>query len=493
MVLAQDLRDAVLQAALQGKLTEQLEADSSVDVLLQDVKAKKKKLIDKGDIKREKVSFSINKEDIPFEIPSTWKWTRMQDILDVRDGTHDSPTYQISGVPFITSKNLIDGKIDFDNVKYISQEDADFFNKRSKVNKGDILMAMIGSIGKPVLVDVNKEFAIKNVALLKKVPNTDVNMNYVLLLLYYSEAIMKNQSLGGVQKFVSLTYLRKYIVPLPPIEEQQRIVDRVNELMKKIDEYEKVEKELVDLEQRFPDDMKNALLQAAFSGNLTRQLSTDTDVKSTLDIVKTEKSALVAKKKVKADADFPEISEDEKSFSIPGNWDWVRIGDVGIYKKGPFGSALTKSIFVPKSNTSIKVYEQKNAIQKDFSLGDYYISKDYYENKMKSFTVESGDIIVSCAGTIGETYVMPNNIELGIINQALMRMNIVDSIDTDYFLKYFDHILKKDAQKQSKGSAIKNIPPFNIFKKMLMPFPPIEEQQRIVKKLKQLLPLCEAL
>ena len=234
-------------------------------------------------------------------------------------------------------------------------------------------------------------------------------------------------------------------------------------------------------------DLRNAVLQAAFSGNLTKRLSSDTDVQITLSIIKLEKEALIKKKNARDDVNFPEIDEDEKTFLIPENWNWVRIGDIGIYKKGPFGSALTKSMFIPKSDDSIKVYEQKNAIQKDFSLGDYHISKDYYEEKMKSFTVESGDIIVSCAGTIGETYIMPDNIELGIINQALMRMNIVDSVNIDYFLIYFDHILKEDARKKSKGSAIKNIPPFDIFKKMLIPLPPIEEQQRIVDRINELM------
>ena len=169
-------------------------------------------------------------------------------------------------------------------------------------------------------------------------------------------------------------------------------------------------------------DLRDAVLQAAFSGNLTEQLTSDTNVQITIDIIKSEKNALIKKKNARDDVNFPEIDEDEKAFLIPENWSWARIGDVGIYKKGPFGSALTKSMFIPKSDDSIKVYEQKNAIQKDFSLGDYYISKEYYEDKMKSFTVESGDLIVSCAGTIGETYVMPDNIELGIINQALMRI-----------------------------------------------------------------------
>ena len=105
---------------------------------------------------------------------------------------------------------------------------------------------------------------------------------------------------------------------------------------------------------------------------------------------------------------------------------------------------------------------------------------------MKNFTVSSGDVIVSCAGTIGETYVMPDNIELGIINQALMRMTITKEIDLEYFLIYFDIILKKDSKTYSKGSAIKNIPPFEILRNYLFPIPPFKEQERIVMKINKL-------
>ena len=177
---------------------------------------------------------------------------------------------------------------------------------------------------------------------------------------------------------------------------------------------------------------------------------------------------------------------DELPFDIPDSWELIRLNDVGVYRKGPFGSSLTKSMFVPKGNDNVKVYEQKNAIQKDHTLGNYYITRKYYEEKMKGFTVTAGDIIVSCAGTIGETYILPDNIEKGIINQALMRMNIFASINISYFLLYFDYVLKESAKENSKGSAIKNMPPFDIFKKLLLPLPPIQEQKRIVYTVKQI-------
>ena len=183
--------------------------------------------------------------------------------------------------------------------------------------------------------------------------------------------------------------------------------------------------------------------------------------------------------------------EDELPFEIPDSWECIRLNNLGIYKKGPFGSALTKSMFVPRSDESIKVYEQKNAIQKNWKLGKYYITKKYYLEKMQSFTVNPGDIIVSCAGTIGETYIMPSDIEIGIINQALMKMTISKNINIDYFLLVFNNIIKTVSTNNSKGSAIKNIPPFSILKQIIVPIPPKEEQKRIVDKINELEPLVE--
>ena len=238
-------------------------------------------------------------------------------------------------------------------------------------------------------------------------------------------------------------------------------------------------------------DLKNSILQLAIQGKLVEQRAEEGTAKELVEQIKAEKEQLIKEKKIKKEKPLPEITEEEIPFEIPESWEWVRFGDLGSYKKGPFGSALTKAIFVPKGSNTIKVYEQKNAIQKSPEIGDYYITNEYFNSKMTGFELFPGDIIVSCAGTIGETFIMPEVFEKGIINQALMKMNLLTSINKEYFLLYFDFILKKTAIKSSKGSAIKNIPPFDELKSYLVPIPPCAEQNRILSRIEELQPYIE--
>lgn len=179
-------------------------------------------------------------------------------------------------------------------------------------------------------------------------------------------------------------------------------------------------------------------------------------------------------------------------FEVPEGWVWCKLDDLAFYKKGPFGSSLTKAMFVPKGNDTYKVYEQKNAIQKDHELGSYYISKEKYCS-LSSFAVHPYDIIVSCAGTIGETYVLPQNIQEGIINQALMLIRLYNREIERFYLLYFDFILKQEAYKESKGTAIKNIPPFDVLKNFFIPIPPKEEQNRILNEVDKWMSLVNAI
>ena len=254
--------------------------------------------------------------------------------------------------------------------------------------------------------------------------------------------------------------------------------------------------------------LKNSILQWAIQGKLVPQDPNDEPASMLLERIRVEKEKLIKEKKIKKDKNESIIYrgednsyyekmfatgevkciDEEVPFEIPKGWEWCRLNDLALYRKGPFGSSLTKSMFVAKSNQSVKVYEQKNAIQKDFRLGDYYISKEKFE-AMQSFIVKPNDIIVSCAGTIGETYLLPLDAPVGIINQALMRVTLFDLSMAEYWQMYFAYMLLNEAQMKGAGSAIKNIPPFEYLKAVLVPVPPLSEQSRLVERYNLLLSL----
>ena len=222
------LKSKVLDLAMRGKLVEQDSHDEPASVLLEKIKAEKEQFIKEGKIKKSKSLPPITDDEKPFDIPDSWEWVRLGDVLDVRDGTHDTPKYVSEGIALVTAKNLKDGKIDFSNIKYISEKDAQKINQRSNVETDDILFAMIGTIGNPVLITKRNNFAIKNVALLKHAKY--VNMDFVCKYILASESFLLEYANGGNQKFISLNKIKKLGFPLPPLVEQQNIVSKINNI-----------------------------------------------------------------------------------------------------------------------------------------------------------------------------------------------------------------------------------------------------------------------
>jgi len=240
--LVESLKKAILQSAIQGKLVEQNDSDESAIELLARIRAEKKaqlgkkyveSYIYKGDDNRYYEHIGDNDiditEEIPYDLPKNWCFTRLNEYLDVRDGTHDSPKYCESGYPLVTSKNLSNGAIDFSTAKMISEKDYIAINERSFVDNNDILFAMIGSIGNPVLVKKDRDFAIKNMALFKQ-RTLIQNMEYMLYYSTYIQDSLRRKTSGALQPFISLNFFRNLIIPIPPLAEQERIVSKINEI-----------------------------------------------------------------------------------------------------------------------------------------------------------------------------------------------------------------------------------------------------------------------
>ena len=453
-------------------------------------------------------------DEVPFDIPESWEWVRLGSITSVLGGKRIPAgrklTQENTGHPYIRISDMKDDRVLIDSIQFVPE---DVFPGISKyiINKEDVFITVAGTIGR--VGKVSKELDGANLTEnADRLIFTEINQDWLIRALQSS--LIQDQIINATTKVgqpkLAIARIEKFLIALPPIEEQKRIIKKLDAVIPYIDKYNKIKSTIDTLNNKFPELLKKSILQEAVQGKLVPQVPSDEPASVLLERIRAEKERLIQEGKIKRDKHESVIYrrdnshyekrgaedvciDEEIPFEVPSSWALIRLNDIGIYKKGPFGSSLTKSMFVPKGTDTVKVYEQKNAIQKDHTLGTYYITHQYYESKMKSFTVEPGDILVSCAGTIGETYVLPEQIELGIINQALMRMTIYAPIDLDYFLLYFDYVLKQTAKESSKGSAIKNIPPFKIFKKLILPLPPLEEQKRIVAKVRELKKLCNLL
>jgi len=229
-----DLQKSILQMAIQGKLVEQRPEEGTGEELYQQIQDEKQRLIKEGKIKKEKPLLEITEDEIPFDIPENWKWVRISDVVDVRDGTHDTPDYVPHGYPLITGKDFYTGSFDLSKTQYISKQDYEKICQRSKVDIGDILFSMIGgNIGSMICITKANyfEMAIKNVALFKQYSSEYSITEYLYIFLKSQISNMQAIAKGGAQSFVSLKLLRNYLMPLPPLSEQKRIIAKLEEIL----------------------------------------------------------------------------------------------------------------------------------------------------------------------------------------------------------------------------------------------------------------------
>jgi type I restriction enzyme, S subunit len=520
------LRELILTLAMQGKLVSQDPNDEPASELLRSIETQKQQLVKDGKIKQSKPLPKITSEDIPHNLPKGWKWTRLNNALDVRDGTHDTPKYVDIGYPLITSKNLYTGMLSFENVKFISKEDHEKIGERSKVDIGDILFAMIGSIGNPVIVNCHKDFSIKNVALLKFYISDKPDNRYLHYFLTQAQESMKAQSSGAVQSFVSLGFLRNYLLPIPPLAEQRRIVAKIDQLMARCDELEKLR---IDRSQRLLTvhtaaldrlltakdssefstawsfitqhfgelysvkenvvELRKTILQLAVMGKLVRQDPNDKPASELLRSIDLEKQCLVKEGKIRKPKLLPKIKPEEVPYNLPKTWEWCHVWDIA-------------QVITSGSREWAKHYSDSGAIfvtMGNLSRGNYNLRMENIryvtppmDGEGSRTKLEEHDLLISITGDVGNLGLIPNNFGDAYINQHTCLLRFMPICRNRYFPELMRTPLAK-SQFVEPQRGIKNSFRLGDVGEMIIPIPPLAEQRRIVEKIDRLMGMCDRL
>ena len=492
----EQLKASILQYAIQGKLVEQRPEEGTAEDLYKSIQEEKQKLIREGKIKKEKPLAEITEDEIPFDIPENWKWCRLSQIIDVRDGTHDSPKYVPDGVPLVTSKNLSNGIIDYSNIKYITQEDADKINERSAVNDNDILFAMIGSIGNPVLVKKDREFCIKNMALFKKYDNTNMDMNFMYWFFLYAQYALKAEASGGVQSFISLGRFREYLIPLPPYEEQGRIAKKIEELLPFVDHYEASYEKLEQFNAKFPEDMKKSILQYAIQGKLVEQRSEEGTAEDPYKAIQEEKQKLIKEGKLKKTRALPLITEEEIPFDFPKTWKICYIDDIAFVTKLA-GFEYTKYIADNLVIDGIPLFKGKNVQNGKLVLEFESFIPESVSDELPRSQITKKCLLTPYVGTIGNIAIFDGTFKAHL-GSNVGKIEILNSNDNTFVLEeYLLWYLRSqygynELTKYKKATAQESIS-IDAIRNVIIAIPPLEEQHRIVAKIEELLPYCDRL
>ncbi|MGG0411169.1 restriction endonuclease subunit S [Peribacillus simplex] len=481
---AKDLKGAILQYAIQGKLVVQNPNAESATVLLEKIKQDKENLIARGEIKKEKPQSAIIESALPFKIPDSWTWVRLGDICyKINDGTHSTPKYIETGIPFLSVKDMSNGVLSFDNTKFISEEDHEVLYKRCNPELGDILLTKVGTTGVPVVVDTEVPFSLfVSVALIKF--NQELIYNKYLSYLLQSPFVYKQSQDGtrGVgNKNLVIRVIKDFLLPIPPLEEQYRIVERIESFKEKVIIYDHVYRDLMSLQKELPNRLEKSILQYAMQGRLIEQVETDEHAIQLIERIKAEKERLVKEKVIKREKALPEITEDEIPFEIPSSWEWVRVKDVCLVNPKNNASDEMDAAFIPMK-----------------LIDDGFVDKHHFEIRKwgdikKGFThFQSGDVVVAKITPCFENRKsavlldLPNDIGAGTTELYVIRP-IENMIYNEFLLWLFktNHFISNGVATYTGTAGQQRVSKLFI-ENYLIPLPPYEEQLRIVEAIKKM-------
>lgn len=472
------LKAKILDLAVRGKLTEQRPEDGSAAELLARVREEKQRLIAAGKIKKEKPLPEITEDEKPFNIPAGWEWCRLPElcIKAITDGTHNSPPQQRQGdFLYITAKNIKDNGIDLTNVSYVTREIHNQIYARCNPEKGDVLLTKDGTIGIATVNNLDYPFSmLSSIALIKPVTQLlPWYLTYVLRSPYW-QTLMHSDSKGSALRRIILEQINSFIVPLPPLAEQKRIVEKIEAIFEQADIIEENRLALKTAVRH----TKSRVLDLAVRGKLTEQRPEEGSAEELLERIREEKQRLIAEGKLKKEKPLPEITEDEIPFDIPAGWKWVRLGEIGTWQAGCTPDTTRKDFY---ENGTIPWINSADLTDGYIDTITHYVTeKAFAEKKMR--LNKTGAVCVAMYGaTIGKTGILTVD---ATTNQAVCVCNLLSSMDSKY-LFYFLQFHKPFFVMKGFGGAQPNISKEKI-ENTPFPLPLLAEQKRIAEKIEQI-------
>lgn len=480
-----ELWGSILQKAMEGKLVPQRKEEGTAAELLKEIRKERAKLVKEGKLKKTKPLPAVSEEEKPIDIPDSWEWVRLGEVGDWGSGATPSrqhPEYYGGDIPWLKTGDLNDGYIN-EIPEYISQEG--FKHSSVRLNPiGSILIAMYGAtIGKLGILEIP---ATTNQACCACILYRGVDNQYLYYFLLSHRSAFLKQGAGGAQPNISKAKIINTIMPLPPLPEQHRIVEKLENLKPLVDAYGQAAEELDELNRKFPGDLKKSLLQQAMEGKLVPQRKEEGTAAELLKEIRKERAKLVKEGKLKKAKPLPAVREEEKPFDIPDSWEWVHWGNLAYSIQYGYNAPA-------KERGKIK-FVRISDIQNNQVIWDTVPFCDIENKDIPTYLLHKGDILFArTGGTVGKSFLVDDVPECAVYAGYLIRTRYSSKLNSA-FLKFFMN--SSLYWKQLRNGTIATAQPNcngKTLSKMVLPLPPLAEQQRIVKKLESLLALCDKL
>ena len=530
---AQQLKNSILQMAVQGKLVPQDPGDEPASVLLRRIKAEKQELIKAGKIKKDKKSSEIFRgathnlpyafceqigkeirdisDDIPFEIPDSWEWCRLSDLAIKEIKRGKSPVYADSGSALVFAQkcNVKTGRINITLAKYLADSVISKYPQEEYMQDRDII---VNSTGTGTLGRIGLYSDRDNPNNLPLVPDSHVTIvrvcksisQYIYYILKWYQPYLEESGEGSTkQKELKADRIKELFIPIPPLAEQHRIVAKIEELLPYIERYGKAEEHLTTLNTTFPEALKKSILQEAVQGKLVPQNPDDEPASVLLERIRAEKQELIKQGKIKKTKNESVIITrdkipyeiidgkerciaDEVPFEIPDSWCWCRWGTISESIQYGYNAPA-------KENGRIKMVRISD-IQDNKVLWDTVPFCDIGEESIETYLLKQNDILFArTGGTVGKSYLVKEVPKDAIYAGYLIRTRYSNNLSPEYLKFFMESELYwiqlrngtiATAQPNCNGKTLAN---------MLVPIPPLAEQKRIVAKIEEIMPMIERL